>query len=177
MRKVLFGALLASVGCVAMSAALLLNPTSAVAAGWQQKPAASFALPTPEKIGVFQHPVIFASSDVQVEQLRRSLANVKQKLVVRWGVHVFEVGEAVYTCTTVADCEFEDFIRLATYERCEVKRNTVNCTGLLSGNGGAVENNSPHIHDTFNVEPQRGDSDFDGLPSSDGPTSSEEYTR
>ena len=141
------------------------------ASGWQKKPASEFQLPTPERVGAFLHPVIFASSEVQVEPLRRSLANVKQKLVVRWGVHVFEVGEAVYSCKSATDCEFEDFIRVATYEFCEVKNQTVTCTGLLAGNGGAIENNSPNIHDTFDVEPTRGGGEFDE------PTLSEESIR
>lgn len=170
------GILVVLKGLVVVFSASSFVSVPAEAASWQQKPASMFALPTPEKVGVFQHPVIYASSEVAVEQVRRSQANVKQKLVVQWGLHVFEIVEALYTCTTVADCEYEDFNRIATYELCEVKRGTVTCTGRLAGNDGTVENDSPRIHDTFDVEPERGGSDFD-VPERNGPTSSEEYTR
>lgn len=119
-------------------------------------PAEAFALPVPEKVGSFQHPVIYASTEVRVQKVSRSLSKVLQRLVVQWGLHVFEVGDAVYECTTVADCEYVDFIRRATYESCKVKDDKVTCSKKLSGDDGpSGDSADPTVRDTFNVEPER----------------------
>lgn len=142
-----------------LTATLILtcaNFASAEKREGQQAPAEAFALPVPERVGVFQHPVIYVSTEVRVQKVSRKVSKVLQRLVVQWGLHVFEVGDAVYECTTVADCEFVDFLRRATYELCEVKDHKVSCSKKISGdNGPGGDSTDPTIHDTFNVEPER----------------------
>ncbi len=59
------------------------------------------------------------------------------KLVVRWGVHVYEVVKATYACKK-NECVLADYTRLATYESCKVKNDKVACSKKISGNSNEV---------------------------------------
>ena len=131
----------------------------AAAATWKSRSAQDFQLPTPKRVGTFHHPVIHASQSVRVQKQSRSLSLVRQELIVQWGLHVFERGDALYECTVRSGrtkCEYVDFIRVATYESCFVVGTKALCSLTLSDDSeSARDSDDPAIHDTFDVEPGR----------------------
>lgn len=108
--------------------------------------AETFNLPVPKRLSAFKHPVIYASPDVLVKYVGAK-AVVRQTLIIKWGLHVFEVAEGIYQCTGSTtkgfDCEWVDHSRIATYSSCDVagvaNGEKPKCSGLISGNSGPTE--------------------------------------
>lgn len=106
----------------------------------------TYDLPVPKRLTAFQHPVIYSSPDVLVKHVGAKTI-VRQTLIIKWGLHVFEVAEGIYQCTGTAtagfDCEWVDHTRIATYSLCDVtdvaNGKKPKCTGLISGNSGPTE--------------------------------------
>lgn len=105
--------------------------------------AANFDLPVPKHLTGFKHPVIYASADVYAKQVAGKTI-VRQVLIIKWGLHVFEVAEGLYQCegsaATRFNCEWVDHERVATFSSCVVKsKGKPKCTGLRSTNSGPTE--------------------------------------
>lgn len=105
--------------------------------------AEDYNLPVPKRLTSFQHPVIYASPDVYTKRVGGKTI-VRQTLIIKWGLHVFEVAEGIYQCTgtTLAGftCEWVDHTRLGTYSICDVtdvvSGAKPKCSGQISGNSG-----------------------------------------
>lgn len=82
-------------------------------------------------IGALKHKVIFQSKDVKA--LKNSNV-VYGKVVAAWGVHVFEVANAYYTCNEQLACKLAEVKHVAMYESCTVKNNKAVCRNKISGN-------------------------------------------
>lgn len=125
-----------------------LKPESTQAAGARGRKALaeSYALPTPKRLTTFKHPVIYASPDVYVKRVAGKTV-VRQTLIIKWGLHVFEVAEGLYQCTGTAatghSCEWVDHTRVATFSSCDISGVASGvkptCVGKLSGNSGPTE--------------------------------------
>ena len=83
--------------------------------------------------------VIFQSKNVKKV---KNTNIVKGKLVVKWGVHVYEVVAGYYKCDSNNTCRLTDYDRVATYELCTVKRNTVKCSKKISGSNSDIASDS-----------------------------------
>lgn len=81
-------------------------------------------------LGAMKNKVIFQSTDVKA--VKKSNI-VRGKIVAQWGADVFEVATAFYTCNTKSFCKFVEFERLAMYESCVVKKNSVSCSKKIAG--------------------------------------------
>ena len=90
---------------------------------------ASFQLKKVTKLGAFNHPVIYQSQ--MVTKIDRS-RSVKGLLIVKWGLHVYEVVDGTYLCNKNKVCSLSDYRRVATYESCKKNKNKVICTGILT---------------------------------------------
>jgi len=105
-----------------------------------------YNLPVPKNLTTFKHPVIYASSDVYIKRVGDKTV-VRQTMIIKWGLHVFEVAEGIYNCAGTAadgfDCEWVDHIRVATYLLCDVTDGAngkkPKCSGQISGNSGPTE--------------------------------------
>ena len=82
-------------------------------------------------IGDLKHKVIFQSKDLKV--LDNSNV-VYGKIVAAWGVNVFEVANAYYTCNEQLACKFTKVKNVAMYESCIVKNKKAVCRNKISGN-------------------------------------------
>lgn len=104
--------------------------------------AATYDLPVPKRLTPFLHPVIYASPDVNVKQVAGKTV-IRQILIIKWGLHVFEVVEGLYQCTgspaTSYTCEWVDHTRLVSYSSCDVSSSKPKCIGKISGNSGPME--------------------------------------
>lgn len=109
--------------------------------------AEAYDLPVPAKLTAFKHPVIYASPEVYAKRVNGKTV-VRQTLIIKWGIHVYEVAEGLYQCEGTAtkgyQCEWVDHDRLATYSSCDVSEVDAGakpkCTGLIAGNSGPSEN-------------------------------------
>ena len=81
-------------------------------------------------LGVMKNEVIFQSKNVKKV---KGTNVVKGKLVVQWGLHVYEVVTGFYTCNTKNICRLTDYERVATFEKCVVKNQSVKCTKKIAG--------------------------------------------
>jgi hypothetical protein len=82
-------------------------------------------------LGPMKHKVIFQSIDLK--KIKRSNV-LKGKLVIQWGVHVFELVNGLYSCDKRNLCKLSDYERLATFEKCTVKGGKkVECRKRLNG--------------------------------------------
>lgn len=118
--------------------------------------AESYDLPTPKRLTVFRHPVIYASPEVYTKKVSGKLI-IRQTLIIKWGLHVFELAEGLYQCAGTRanghSCEWVDHSRIATYANCDVsgvsKGEKPNCSGKISGNSGPIED----IREDIQVDP------------------------
>lgn len=99
----------------------------AVAASTQ---AAELKIQKVKTIGELNHKVIFQSTDVK--SVGKSNV-VKGKIVAAWGVHVYEVANAYYTCNTKNVCKLAEVETVGMYESCTVKNNKAVCSKKISG--------------------------------------------
>jgi hypothetical protein len=122
------------------------GPANADGLRGKKASAEAYDLPVPKKLTTFKHPVVYASPDVYTKRVDGKTV-VRQTLIIKWGVHVFEVAEGIYQCTVTAttrfQCEWVDHTRIATYSSCNVDKlsdgEKPKCTGLISGNSGPTE--------------------------------------
>lgn len=119
------------------------DPATASSGRGRKALAESFDLPTPKRLTTFNHPVIYSSPDVYVKRVGGKTI-VRQTLIIKWGLHVFEVAEGLYQCTGAAskgyDCEWVDHTRIANFSSCDFREAKPKCVGKLSGNSGPNEN-------------------------------------
>lgn len=118
------------------------EPATAASARGRKALAESFELPTPKRLTTFNHPVIYSSPDVYAKRVGGKTI-VRQTLIIKWGLHVFEVAEGLYQCTGAAsegyDCEWVDHTRIATFSSCDIRGAKPKCVGKLAGNSGPTE--------------------------------------
>jgi hypothetical protein len=93
--------------------------------------AADLKIQKVKTIGDLKHKVIFQSKDLKV--LENSNV-VYGKIVAAWGVNVYEVANAFYTCNEQLVCKFTKVKNVAMYESCTVKNNKAVCKNKISGN-------------------------------------------
>lgn len=91
------------------------------------------------------HKVIFQSKDVR-EVKSRGL--FKTRVVAQWGVHVFEVADAYFKCSSTR-CSFDSAKSRDFFERCSLKAGQMKCekrltpdTGTTPERGGYWERNA-----------------------------------
>ncbi len=80
------------------------------------------------------HKVVFQSKSVKEV---RSLGLFKTRVVAQWGVHVFQVVDAYFKCSTVR-CRFENYRTRDFYQSCQIKNNLMNCQKRMAPNGGSA---------------------------------------
>lgn len=92
--------------------------------------AAELKIQKVKTIGDFNHKVLFQSSDVK---LVKKSNIVTGKIVAQWGVHVYEVAEAFYTCSAKNVCKLSSYSTIGMYESCKVKAKKAVCFNKISG--------------------------------------------
>lgn len=103
--------------------------------------AAELKIQKVKTIGDLEHKVLFQSSDVK----RVNKSNiVKGKIMAAWGLHVYEVADAFYTCSAKNVCKFSDYQTVAMFESCTVKNKTGICFDKISG-GSDLSNSRDFI--------------------------------
>lgn len=85
-------------------------------------------------IGALKHKVIFQSKDVKA--IKNSNV-VYGKVVAAWGLYVYEVANAYYTCNEQLVCKLSEVKNVAMYESCTVKNNKAVCKNKISGDSTA----------------------------------------
>lgn len=78
--------------------------------------------------------VIFQSQSVREV---RSLGLFKTRVVARWGVHVYQVVDAYFKCSTTR-CRFESYKTRDFYQKCELKNQQMRCEKRISPDGGSA---------------------------------------
>lgn len=126
-------------------------------------------------LGIMKNKVIFQGQDLQ--KIKRTNV-LKGKLVVQWGLHVFEVVNGLYACNKNNSCKLTDFERVATFKSCVVKSKTkVECRKKISGDSSpsqeiTVQDDPDRVSDEFANEryndeysefPVRVKDEFDGI--------------
>lgn len=97
--------------------------------------AAEYRVQKVKVLGPMKNTVIFQSTDLK--KVKKSNV-LKGKLVVQWGLHVYEVVNGLYACNAQNVCKLSDFERVASFEKCEVKNKTkVVCSKRLAGSTGS----------------------------------------
>lgn len=91
--------------------------------------AATVKIRTVKTLGPMKHKVIYQSRDLKKVQGTNLL---KGKLVTQWGTQVFEVVTGYYKCDSYKVCTLTDYDRHASFEKCAVKRNRVECSKPIS---------------------------------------------
>ncbi len=81
-------------------------------------------------IGEFGHKVVFQSTDVKLVKKSNMLSG---KIVAQWGLHVYEVANAYYTCSAKNVCKLASYETVGMYESCTVKNKKAVCTNKISG--------------------------------------------
>lgn len=145
-RSVLMKSILISLSVLCSMVSMIPGTAAAASPRSTTALAETFDLPVPRRLTSFQHPVIYASPDVLVKYIGAKTI-IRQTLIIKWGLHVFEVAEGIYQCTgNVAagfDCEWVDHTRVATYSLCDVsgiaRGEKPKCTGQITGNSGPTE--------------------------------------
>lgn len=89
-------------------------------------------LPALKKIE--SNKVIFQSK--QVREVR-SLGMFKTRVVARWGVHVYQVVDAYFKCSTLR-CRFDSYKTRDFYQSCELKNTQMRCQKRISPDGGSA---------------------------------------
>lgn len=120
--------------------------------------AAEYRIQKVKTLGPMKHKVIFQSADLKKIKKTNVL---KGKLVVQWGLHVYEVVNGLYACNKNLLCKLTDYERVATFEKCVVKNKTkVECRKRLDGGSASssteiVINESPDtVYDEYNRGPR-----------------------
>jgi hypothetical protein len=81
-------------------------------------------------IGDFNHKVLFQSTDVKFVKKSNIVTG---KIVAQWGVHVYEVADAFYICSSKKVCKLSSYDTVAMYESCKVKNKKAVCFNKISG--------------------------------------------
>ncbi len=95
----------------------------------------NYQLKKVSNLGAFNHTVVYQSKIVTKTDRSRQ---VKGLLIVKWGLHVYEVVEGKYLCNKSKMCELIDYSRVATYESCKINKKKVVCSGLLTQSDSSV---------------------------------------
>lgn len=115
-------------------------------------------------LGPMKNKVIFQST--QLKKVKNSNV-LKGKLVLQWGLHVYEVVTGLYACNKNNICKLTDFERVTTFEKCEVKRNQVKCRKKISGDTSTsssteiiIYENPDDVSDEYDRARRDEDADF-----------------
>lgn len=92
--------------------------------------AAELKIQKVKTIGDFGHKVVFQSTDVK---LVKKSNIVTGKIVAQWGLHVYEVADAYYTCSAKNLCKLSSYSTVGMYESCSVKNKKAVCFNKISG--------------------------------------------
>ena len=92
--------------------------------------AAELKIQKVKTIGVFNHKVLFQSADVK---LVKKSNIVTGKIVAQWGVHVYEVADAFYSCSAKNVCKLSSYTTVGMFESCQVKTKKAVCFNKISG--------------------------------------------
>lgn len=92
--------------------------------------AAELKIQKVKAIGDFGHKVVFQSTDVK---LVKKSNMVTGKIVAQWGLHVYEVANAYYTCSAKKFCKLSSYETVGMYESCSVKNKKAVCFNKISG--------------------------------------------
>lgn len=105
--------------------------------------AENFRVQRVKTLGPMKHEVIFQGKDLRKVKGTNLL---RGKIVARWGVHVYEVATAFYTCSSKNYCRFSDYERVATFEKCEVlSKKKVECRRRIAGDTYSSDDSSDVI--------------------------------
>ncbi len=80
------------------------------------------------------HKVIFQSKNVREV---KSLGLFKTRVVASWGVHVYEVADAYFKCST-SRCSFDSAKSRDFFERCALKQGLMKCEKRLTPDTGSA---------------------------------------
>ncbi len=116
-------------------------------------------------IGALKHKVIFQSKDVKA--IKNSNV-VYGKVVAAWGLHVYEVANAYYTCNEQLVCKLSEVKNVAMYESCTVKNNKAVCKNKISGDS-TVSSGDVSVENPDAVGSEFGDRDSYGEYDSEFP--------
>ncbi len=126
--------------------------------------AAQYRVQKVRTIGGLKNKVIFQSTDLRKVRGKNLL---KGKLVAQWGSRVFEVLNAYYACDRRNFCQLESSVRVATFERCQVKSPMrVECRNRLidrSTGGGSPEiiiHDDPDSTSDWHRDPRNDEDEF-----------------
>lgn len=98
-----------------------------------------------ESVGMLKHKVVYVSPKYKV---KKSAVGIKAyvKMIAMWGIHRYEVGVSEFDCTTSGRCEYNQWISLSMYEKCQVSAKQAKCYGKVSGS--SIENSSKYSYST-----------------------------
>lgn len=105
-------------------------------------------LPKVERVGVMKHPVVYSSPKLKLKKSNQAGILVYQKMIARWGVHRFEVGVSEFNCSSQRKCEFNQWISLAMFEKCEQRpgAKSIRCYNKVSGS--SIANSDQYSYST-----------------------------
>ncbi|EQC48216.1 hypothetical protein M899_2801 [Bacteriovorax sp. BSW11_IV] len=107
--------------------------------------AADFKFETVTKVGPLKNQVFFESTDYKFLDENADSLKVERFMISKWGVHVYQVGKAIYNCNiTTLECSFSEFVRERGYELCTIEEGAPKCVKPLSAPSyeGQDNNNS-----------------------------------
>lgn len=128
--------------------------------------AADLKLQKVKTIGALKHKVIFQSKDVKA--LKNSNV-VYGKVVAAWGLHVYEVANAYYTCNEQLACKLSEVKNVAMYESCTVKNNKAVCKNKISGDSSSSNSGDVVVENPDAVGSEYGSRDSYGEYDSEFP--------
>ncbi len=85
----------------------------------------------PQLKKIESNKVVFQSQSVREV---RSLGLFKTRVVARWGVHVYQVVDAYFKCSTLR-CRFDSYKTRDFYQSCEMKNNQMRCSKRIAPDG------------------------------------------
>lgn len=97
---------------------------------------ANVSIPKVKTVGPMNHKVIYASSKFKLKQ-NGTHKQAFVKMIARWGVHVYEVGVAEFSCTSAGKCRYDNWTSLAFYQNCTVQANQAACRHRIKADGSA----------------------------------------
>lgn len=92
--------------------------------------AAELKIQRVKTLGDLGHKVVFQSTDVKLVK-KSNIAT--GKIVAAWGLHVYEVANAYYTCSAKNVCKLSSYETVGMYESCKVQSKKAVCFDKISG--------------------------------------------
>ena len=88
-------------------------------------------LPVPKTLGPAKTPVYFVSKNTRVVKKTPDASFIETRVILRWGVHVYESGILTYKCKK-SRCELVSYTYVASYESCKRQKDNVQCSKKIS---------------------------------------------